>query len=130
MGYMLNGHLYIVGRVKDLIIVNGKNHWPQDLEWAAEQFPGVRNGDIAAIAVPGKNQEETAAVLVQCRLRDPEERRSLAEGVKNEILEATGVNCRIELIPPKTLPRTSSGKLSRAKARTEFLSGGLTALAQ
>lgn len=130
MGYLLDGCLFIVGRVKDLIIVNGKNHWPQDLEWAAEQLPGVRNGDIAAIAVPGDNEEEIAAVLVQCRLRDPEERRCFAEGVKKKILEATGVNCKIELIAPRTLPRTSSGKLSRAKARTQFLSGGLTALAQ
>lgn len=130
MGYLLNECLFIVGRVKDLIIVNGKNHWPQDLEWAAEQLPGVRNGDIAAIAVPGDNQEEIAAVLVQCRLRDPDERRSFAAGVKSQILEATGVNCRIELIAPRTLPRTSSGKLSRAKARTQFLSGGLVALAQ
>ncbi len=130
MGYLLDGCLFIVGRVKDLIIVNGKNHWPQDIEWAAEQLPGVRNGDIAAIAVPGENQEETAAVLVQCRLRDPEERRTLAEGIRNLVFEATGMNCRIELIPPKTLPRTSSGKLSRVKARSQFLSGGLTALVQ
>jgi fatty-acyl-CoA synthase len=90
----------------------------------------VRNGDIAAIAVPGENQEETAAVLVQCRLRDVEERRSFSADLKAQILEATGVNCRIELIPPRTLPRTSSGKLSRAKARSQFLSGGLSALAQ
>lgn len=130
MGYLLDECLFIVGRVKDLIIVNGKNHWPQDIEWAAEQLPGVRNGDIAAIAVPGENQEETAAVLVQCRLRDVEERRSFSADLKAQILEATGVNCRIELIPPRTLPRTSSGKLSRAKARSQFLSGGLSALAQ
>lgn len=125
MGYMLNGDLYIVGRVKDMIIVNGRNHWPQDIEWAAEQVEGVRNGDIAAISIPGENSEETAAVLVQCRLRDTEERTLLLKAVKAKIQKTTGINCLVALVPPRALPRTSSGKLSRAKARTQFLSGGL-----
>lgn len=127
MGYMLDSSLFIVGRSKDLIIVNGKNHWPQDIEWAAEQLPGIRNGDIAAISVPGEDQEEVLAVLVHCRLREDMDRQEFAEQVKSCILDATGVNCRIELVPPRTLPRTSSGKLARAKARTNFLDGDLAA---
>ena len=129
MGYLLAGHLYIVGRAKDLIIVNGRNHWPQDIEWAVEQLPGMRSGDIAAISLPGENAEEVAVVLVQCRLHDPEARREFAQLVRNQINTAIGVSCRIELVPPRALPRTSSGKLSRARARAEFISGGLTALA-
>ncbi|MEE8371394.1 MAG: fatty acyl-AMP ligase, partial [Sphingomonadales bacterium] len=126
MGYMLDGHLFIVGRAKDLIIVNGCNYWPQDIEWAAEQLPGVRSGDIAAISLPGENAEEVPAVLVQCRLRDSAEREDFAKTIKTEINSVTGVNCRIELVPPRTLPRTPSGKLARAKARAQFLAGGLS----
>jgi fatty-acyl-CoA synthase len=129
MGYMLDGYLYIVGRAKDLIIVNGRNHWPQDIEWAVEQLPGMRSGDIAAISLPGENAEEVPVVLVQCRLNDREARQKFAQRVRTQISTAVGVNCRIELVAPRTLPRTSSGKLSRARARSEFLSGGLTALA-
>ena len=129
MGYMLDGYLYIVGRAKDLIIVNGRNHWPQDIEWAVEQLPGMRSGDIAAISLPGEDAEEVPVVLVQCRLRDPEARREFARQVRTQISTAVGISCRIELVAPRTLPRTSSGKLSRARARAEFISGGLTALA-
>ncbi len=74
MGYIKKDCLYIVGRAKDMIIVNGRNHWPQDIEWAAEQLPGVKNGDIAAISVPGENAEEVPMILVQCRHSEPAER--------------------------------------------------------
>ncbi|GAB4132077.1 MAG: fatty acyl-AMP ligase [Rhodothalassiaceae bacterium] len=129
MGYMSGGSLYVVGRAKDMIIINGRNHWPQDIEWAVEQLPGVRSGDIAAVSLPGTNDEEVPTVLVQCRLSDPEQRQHFAETVKRQILTVTGIQCRIELVPPRALPRTSSGKLSRTKARQQFLSGGIPALA-
>ncbi|WP_201154346.1 AMP-binding protein [Rhodothalassium salexigens] len=129
MGYLLDGCLYVIGRVKDMIIVNGRNHWPQDIEWAAEQVDGIRAGDIAAISVPGANAEEVPTVLVQCRLRDKAARAEFAREVRQQILGATGIACSIELIPPRTLPRTSSGKLSRSKARAQYLAGGLSALA-
>lgn len=58
MGYMANGYLFIVGRAKDMIIINGKNHWPQDIEWAVEQLPGFNHGDIAAFSVEMDNGEE------------------------------------------------------------------------
>ena len=70
MGYMSDGYLYIVGRAKDMIIINGKNHWPQDIEWAVEQLPGFKAGDIAAFAITTPGGEETPAVLVQCRTSD------------------------------------------------------------
>src|SRR3546814_15365144 len=56
MGYLSGGYVYIVGRAKDMIIVNGRNHWPQDIEWAVEQLPGFKAGDIAAFAIttPGE----------------------------------------------------------------------------
>ena len=59
MGYLSGGYIYIVGRAKDMIIINGRNHWPQDIEWAVEQIPGFKSGDIAAFAITGPSGEET-----------------------------------------------------------------------
>ena len=123
MGYISGGYIYIVGRAKDMIIINGKNHWPQDIEWAVEQLPGFKSGDIAAFAITTPGGEETPAVLVQCRTSDESERAVLRETIRDRVRAITGMNCLIELVPPRTLPRTSSGKLSRSKARAQYLSG-------
>lgn len=123
MGYMADGYLFIVGRAKDMIIINGKNHWPQDIEWAVEQLPGFHQGDIAAFAVETENGEEAPAVLVHCRVSDPVERIRLRDEIREKVRSITGMNCVVELVPPRTLPRTSSGKLSRAKAKKLYLSG-------
>lgn len=125
MAYISNGSIFIVGRSKDMIIINGKNHWPQDIEWAVEQLPGLRSGDIAAFAITANNGEEVPAVLVQCRMSDPSEREAFKADVTSRVRNITGMNCLVELVPPRSLPRTSSGKLSRSKARTLYLAGEL-----
>ncbi len=125
MGYMSDGYIYIVGRAKDMIIINGKNHWPQDIEWAVEQLPGFKAGDIAAFSITTPGGEEMPAVLVQCRTSDLAERERLRHEIRERVRSITGMNCVIELVPPRTLPRTSSGKLSRAKARNLYLSGDI-----
>jgi len=123
MGYMSHGYIFIVGRAKDMIIINGRNHWPQDIEWAVEQLPGFKSGDIAAFAITGPSGEETPAVLVHCRVSDAGERGRLRDEIRERVRAITGISPVVELIPPRTLPRTSSGKLSRVKARNLYLSG-------
>ncbi len=123
MGYMSGGYIFIVGRAKDMIIINGRNHWPQDIEWAVEQLPGFKSGDIAAFAITGPSGEETPAVLVHCRVSDPHERGRLRDDIRERVRAITGITPVVELVPPRTLPRTSSGKLSRTKARSLYLSG-------
>ena len=123
MGYLSGGYIFIVGRAKDMIIINGRNHWPQDIEWAVEQLPGFKSGDIAAFAITGPSGEETPAVLVHCRVSDPEERGRLRDDIRERVRAITGITPVVELVPPRTLPRTSSGKLSRTKARNLYLSG-------
>ena len=128
MGYMVNEHLFIVGRAKDMIIINGKNHWPQDIEWAVEQLPGFHQGDIAAFALENENGDEVPAVLVHCRVSDPDERKKLHHEIREKVRSITGMNCIVELVPPRSLPRTSSGKLSRAKAKKLYLDGEIAPL--
>jgi fatty-acyl-CoA synthase len=125
MGYMSDGYLYVVGRAKDMIIINGKNHWPQDIEWAVEQLPGFKQGDIAAFSITTPGGEESPAVLVHCRTIDAVERTKLRDAIRDKVRAITGMTCVVELVPPRSLPRTSSGKLSRAKARSLYLSGEL-----
>ena len=88
-----------------------------------EQLPGFNHGDIAAFSIEMESGEETPAVLVHCRVSDPEERVRLRDTIRDKVRSITGMNCVVELVPPRTLPRTCSGKLSRAKAKRLYLSG-------
>jgi fatty-acyl-CoA synthase len=121
LGYRVGDSLVITGRAKDLIIINGRNIWPQDLECLAEQQPEVRTGDASAFSVPGADGEEKAVLVVQCREPDVIKRSSLIDRLHCLIREELGIDCFVELVPPHTLPRTSSGKLSRSGARRDFL---------
>lgn len=121
LGYRVDGSVVITGRKKDLLIIKGRNIWPQDLEVIAEQQPEVRTGAAAAFSVIGPLGEETAVMVVQCRESEPEKRNALVRRLQSLILEELGIHCLIDLVPPHTLPRTSSGKLSRAGARAQFL---------
>ncbi|MEX2649388.1 MAG: fatty acyl-AMP ligase [Alphaproteobacteria bacterium] len=128
LGYWLGDQIVITGRAKDLILVNGRNLWPQDLEWAAERVPAVRSGDAAAFSVEDA-EGERVVVLVQCRGADPGARAGLARDVAGTVNEIAGVECTVVLVPPRSLPQTSSGKLSRSKAKARYLAGDFEATA-
>lgn len=121
MGYRIQGDIVITGRKKDLIIINGRNIWPQDLEYLAEQQPKVRPGDALAFAVPGPDGEDFSILVVQCRETETRARAELIDRLQGSIRHELGIDCFIELVPPHVLPRTSSGKLSRSRARQDFL---------
>ena len=123
LGYLLEGEIVITGRAKDLIIVNGRNIWPQDLEWAAESgVPALRSRDVVVVSVDDGLVERVVA-LVQCRLRGTEAREQLRAEVASLILRQHGIEVSVMLVPPHSLPHTSSGKLSRARAKQMLLSG-------
>jgi fatty-acyl-CoA synthase len=111
----------ITGREKDMIIINGRNFWPQDLEFHAEQQPEVRPGDASAISVPAEDGSETAVMVVQYRETNETKRSELSSRLARIIREEIGINCIIELVSAHTLPRTSSGKLSRAGTQRDYL---------
>jgi fatty-acyl-CoA synthase len=124
MGYMADGELFITGRQKDLIIVNGRNIWPQDLEWEAEDgVDDVRPRDTAAFSIDGENGREIPVILVQCRMQDEAGRKKLRNEVHATLFRNNGIDCRVVLIPHNSLPYTTSGKLSRAKAKKAYLEG-------
>lgn len=120
LGYRVGNEIVITGRQKDLIIIKGRNIWPQDLEYVAERQEAVRPGDASAFSIPVEDNEQ-AVMVVQCRQAQEEARRELAENIRSDVQAEFGIDCLIELVPPHTLPRTSSGKLSRSGARRDFL---------
>jgi len=121
IGYLCNGSLMITGREKDMIIINGRNFWPQDLEFYAEQQPEIRPGDASAISVTDDDGLEAAVMVVQYRETDENKCKELSDRLTRIIREEVGINCIIELVPAHTLPRTSSGKLSRAGTQRDYL---------
>jgi len=123
LGYLADGQVVPTGRAKDLILLNGRNVWPQDLEWTAEsEIERLRSGDVAAFSID-EDAGEQLVVLVQARSSDPDVRRTLTEDVAALLRARHGVDARVELVGAHALPQTSSGKLSRSKARALFLSG-------
>ena len=121
LGYMTEEGLFVTGRSKDLIIINGRNIWPQDLEYLAEQQQQVRIGDASAFGVSDPDGMENAVLVVQCRISDVEERAQLVSQIQSSIYASFGIHCLVDLVPLRTLPKTSSGKLSRDAARRGFL---------
>lgn len=123
LGYWTEGEIVITGRAKDLIIVNGRNIWPQDIEWAVETMPQLRRGDACAFSID-EGGGEAVIVLVQGSSSDPLEREALIGDIHQLVREAAGVDCHIALISRQPgLPLTSSGKLSRVQARASFIAG-------
>ncbi len=123
LGYLVDGEIVPTGRAKDLILLNGRNVWPQDLEWSAEsEVERLRSGDVAAFSVD-QDAGEQLVVLVQARSSDPEVRNALISDVAAVLRARHGVEARVELVGAHALPQTSSGKLSRSKARNLFLAG-------
>lgn len=123
LGYVASGAIVVTGRHKDLILHNGRNVWPQDIEWAVERIAPLRPGDVAAFAVEDA-EADRAVVLVQTGLRDEAARDALRTRVSGVVAETAGMSCEVQLVPPHSLPFTSSGKLARARAREIFSRGG------
>jgi fatty-acyl-CoA synthase len=121
LAYMVDGSIVITGRQKDLIIINGRNIWPQDLEYIAESQPEVRTGDASAFSVIGSDGEDKAVLVIECRETSHAKRQELVSRIQGLIRHDLGIDCFIELVTRNTLPRTTSGKLSRSGAKKDFL---------
>lgn len=122
MGYFLNGQIVITGRAKDLIIINGRNIWPQDIEWAVEKVDGVRGGGVAAFSVDDGGSERIV-VVAERRGLDADALAVLKREVSSVVQNAVGAPAEIVLARPHSMVMTSSGKLSRAKVKQKYLDG-------
>lgn len=125
LGYLANGELYVTGRKKDLIILNGKNYDPQSVEWPCAEIPGVRKGNVVAFSRPGQHTEELVVVAEVKKDADRDAIRSAIEETTRETLYLSAQD--VVLLDAGLLPKTTSGKLQRAKTRLQYLDGSLGA---
>lgn len=127
LGFVLGGALHLHGRAKDLVIVRGANHAPEAFEAALAGVPGLRAGGAVALGFTPPGGGEGLLLLAE-RARDaaPGEDGALEAAVRRAITSRTGVAPHtVALLPPGSLPRTSSGKLRRQEALRRFLAGTL-----
>jgi fatty-acyl-CoA synthase len=120
IGYRVGDHLVITARSKDVIIIKGRNIWPHDMESIVEQLDEVRPGGVAAFAISREGDEDQAIIVVETRAHDPASREALTHAIWSLMHEHFGINVEVDLVKPGTLPRTSSGKLSRSQSRQGY----------
>jgi len=123
LGYITDGQLVITGRQKDLIILNGRNIWPQDIEEAAKGIDKIGSNDVACFSVTQPDGGERIVVVTHCRVTENEGRVELRKAIAAAVRKSCGSDCKIILVPPRTLKFTSSGKLSRALVKEEYCAG-------
>ena len=124
LAYLLDGEMVMCGRIKDMIIVGGRNVFPEDIERALADVDGVRAGNVIAFGVDGQGKEGVVVVAESKSSDLPEVRRSVAARVR----DAVGLPAKdIVLVAPGSLPKTSSGKLQRSLCKVRYLGAELTA---
>ncbi len=124
LGFMTDGSLFITGRQKDLIIIAGSNHYPQDIEHTVEEGePKVRPGCSAAISVDIEDEERLVLVA---ETRDGDDLAATARSIRRLIAEQHDLRAHaVELIVPGSLPKTTSGKIQRHACKAAYLDGSL-----
>lgn len=119
LGYLADGQAHVCGRLKEIVIVHGRNFHPQDIEWEASQVPGVRKGNVIAFGTLDAVADcEKVVLALESGAVEPAERERIEADVRARILEVIGIALdEILVLSPGTLPKTSSGKLQRTKTR-------------
>ena len=115
--------MVITGRHKDLILWNGRNIWPQDIEWTAEKAGGRHIPKAAAFKLSDDDGNGHIYLLAECKMREPEKRQSLLAEVTANVRQTVGAPIEVLFVPTRSLIMTSSGKLSRMRTRQKFMSG-------
>lgn len=124
LGYLADGQLYVTGRAKDLIIRHGKNYCPQDIESSVARVEGIAKGGAAAFSVEADG-ETKVVVVAETRSRDPESRAEMIRQIRLQCHNAFLFGPDdIRLVPPGTIPRTTSGKIRRRECRRLYLVAG------
>jgi fatty-acyl-CoA synthase len=131
LGYLANGEVYVTGRKKDLIIVGGKNVYPQDLERLAGEVPGVHPGRVVAFGVFDEDAgTEEVVIVAEADTDDDSERQHIADAIRQAVTRGSDVALRqAHVVGPQWLLKTSSGKIARLANREKYL-GEVEALVQ
>ena len=134
LGFLSDGELHVTGRLKDVLIVRGVKHYPQDLEHTAErQHPAIRPGCTAAFAIEAGPSGDRIALVAEAEARQldtPDSPPAVMAAVRRAVAELHGVRLHaVVLVAPGTIPKTTSGKLQRFACREAFLAGTLPVLA-
>ena len=122
LGYWLDDEIVVTGRSKDMILSNGRNIWPQDLEWVAQKAGGRSVARSAAFELRQDEENSSIILLVECRTQETDLRETLLRDITAAARSVAGAPVSVEFVSIKSLPLTSSGKLSRASARQMYLS--------
>jgi 1-acyl-sn-glycerol-3-phosphate acyltransferase len=127
--YQAGGEIYITGRVKDIIIKGGRNLYPHEVEELASRGEGIRKGCVVAFGIAGEETgTEKLVVVAETREENAQKRATIAASINAEIARGLGLPAdRVELIPPGSIPKTSSGKLRREETKQLYVAGTLTA---
>ncbi len=127
LGYTADGELFVCGRVKDIIILNGRKYHPQDLEWAANELPGVRRGRVVAFGTT-KGPASAERVVMVVEPSGTAQAGELVDAIRRRVGDLFGVYVdEVVLVPSGTIGRTTSGKVQRAGTRARYERGTLTA---
>lgn len=125
-GFVLDEELYITGRIKDLIIVRGQNYYPQDIESLSEALhDALLFCNSAAVVIEGEGESEDKVVLIQevRGVTDQHELSSIAASIRQRVSQQLALHlAQVVLVPPKTIPKTTSGKVQRSQAKARYCS--------
>lgn len=122
LGYTVAGELFVCGRIKDLVIVRGRNVYPSDLEWVVSELPDAARGTVVAFGVEVDGEEQLVFAVEGLSSEAERVRDAIAHAVQASFSLATH---DVVVVPPGTLPRTSSGKPQRRKVKDMYLDGSL-----
>jgi len=131
LGFVHDRHIFVCGRSKEIVIVNGRNYYPQDMEWEASKVAGVRRGNVVAFGArdPSGMERDRERVVLAFEVQEPErigQTSTLVAEVRRAVQEGMGLTLDdVVALPPGALPKTSSGKLQRAKTRELYETGEL-----
>ncbi|WP_078287940.1 fatty acyl-AMP ligase [Mycobacterium sp. D16R24] len=125
-GFIVDGNLYVTGRKKDILVVNGRNYDPQQVEWAVEDVPGIRKGNVVAFSVPGDVTERVVIAAERSGKAEDDDNAAQVTKIRRSVSDRTRLALAdVVLLQPGQLPKTSSGKVQRSRTRDLYVQGAL-----